>query len=89
LRDPNDPSSGNTKILWVAHGAAAGDLVIAAHSPDSSSPVVQFTVPAVASPAGNYPSSIGLPSPGCWRLDLTIGTVGAAIDLTVASAPPK
>ena len=89
LLDPNDPNSGNTKILWIAHGAATGQFIIAARRSDSSSPVVRFTFPPAMSPADNYPSSIGLPSPGCWHLDLTLGTVRAAMDLTVASAPPK
>ncbi len=89
LRDPNDPNTGNTKILWITHGAGTGQLTVAARPSDASSPVVRFTFPPAASPADNYPSSIGLPSPGCWHLDLTLGTVRAAMDLTVATAPPK
>ncbi len=89
LRDPNDPNSGNTKILWITHGADTGQFIVAARRSDSSSPVVRFAFPPAMSPAQNYPSSIGLPSPGCWHLDLTLGKLRAAMDLSVATAPPK
>jgi hypothetical protein len=49
-----------------------------------SSPVVRFDFGVALSPSGNYPSSIDLPSPGCWRLELTLGTVHATIDVMVA-----
>jgi hypothetical protein len=49
-----------------------------------SSPVVRFDFGAALSPSGNYPSSIDLPSPGCWRLELTLGRVHATMDVMVA-----
>ncbi|MGH2406448.1 MAG: hypothetical protein ACRDF7_00020 [Candidatus Limnocylindrales bacterium] len=80
---PND----GTKVLWISHGQQAERLTIVAHPLDASSPVVRFDFPAALSPSGNYPSGIDLPSPGCWRLELTLGTARATMDLIVAPAP--
>jgi len=77
---PND----RTKVLWISHGGQAGRFAIAAHPLNASSPVVRFDFGAALSPSGNYPSSIDLPSPGCWRLELTLGRVHATMDVMVA-----
>jgi hypothetical protein len=76
-----------TKVLWVTHGAAAPELVITARPADNptAAPVV-VRVTAAASPLGNYPSSIDLPTPGCWTLQLTLGTVQASLSVLVAAA---
>ena len=79
---PND----GTKVLWVSHTEQAAHLTVAAHPLNASSPVVRFDFPAADSPAGNYPSGIDLPSPGCWQLDLTLGSAQATLDVVVAPA---
>jgi hypothetical protein len=80
--------NGGTKVLWISHGQQASRLTIAAHPFNASSPVVRSDFPAASSPIGNYPSEIDLPSPGCWRLELTLGTVHATIDVMVGPARP-
>ncbi|MGH2407324.1 MAG: hypothetical protein ACRDF7_04480 [Candidatus Limnocylindrales bacterium] len=81
-----DESTVGTKVLWISHDAQSARMSIAAHPLDASSPVVEFEFPAASSPAGNYPSRIALPAPGCWRLELTIGTTRATMDLMIAPA---
>jgi hypothetical protein len=78
--------NGGDKVLWVSHGQQIGHLSISARPLDASSPVVVFDFPAASSPSGNYPSSIDLPSPGCWHLELTLGTARGSIDVMVAPA---
>jgi hypothetical protein len=81
-----------TKVLWVTHDVEGNRLTIAdvltilAHPPDGSSPMIHLEFPAATSPGGNYPSSLDLPSPGCWHLDLMVGTVSRTMDLLVAPA---
>jgi hypothetical protein len=80
---------GGTKVLWISHGQQAERLSMAAHPFNASSPVVQFDFPAASPPrSDNYPSTLDLPSPGCWRLELTLGTTHATIDVMVAPARP-
>jgi hypothetical protein len=76
------PDSAPTKILWLSHGPG-GELAISATPLGESSPVIQFTFP------GNlmHASSIELPTPGCWHLDLTIGSARASIDVPVSESP--
>jgi hypothetical protein len=76
---PND----RTKVLWIFHRGQAAHLIIAAHPLNAASPVVRF---AFGASGGGSPSSIDLPSPGCWRLELTLGTTHATIDVMVAPA---
>jgi len=79
------PSDDGTKILWILHKEQSGHLVVAAHPLDATTPVVHFDFPAASSPTG-VPSSIDLPSAGCWHFDLTIGAAQADLDLLVAPA---
>lgn len=79
------PDDG-TKVLWIGHDQQAAHLNIVAHPLNASSPVVRLAFPAAIGPAGNYPSGIDLPSPGCWHLELTLGTARATMDLLVAPA---
>jgi len=71
-------------VLWISHGEQAAQLTIAAHPLNASSPIVRFAFPPSAS--GGYPSLIDLPNPGCWRLEVTLGTAYATMDLVVAPA---
>jgi hypothetical protein len=81
-----------TKVLWVTHDpdgnrlTVADMLTIVAHPPDGSSPLIHLEFPAATSPGGNYPSSLDVPDPGCWHLDLTVGTLRRTMDLLVAPA---
>jgi hypothetical protein len=82
---PDDPG---TKILWINTVAPRGRLAIRAHPSAGASPVITLDVEPASAPDGNYPSMIDLPTPGCWRLELTLGAAHATIDLLVAPAPP-
>lgn len=82
---PQDPG---TKILWVNTIAPRGRLAIAAHPSGAATPTITFDIPPASAPDGNYPSLIDLPTPGCWRLELTLGAAHGTIDLLVAPAPP-
>jgi hypothetical protein len=83
-----DPTGDSPKVLWISHSEQAGQLSVTAHPLGASVPVVRFAFGAATSPAGNYPSLIALPSPGCWHFDLAIGATRATMDLMVASARP-
>jgi hypothetical protein len=74
------------KVLWISHDER-GHLLIAAHPLGATEPLVRFEVPPAAAPAGNYPSSIALPTAGCWHFELTLGSARAAMDLSVAPGP--
>src|SRR5450759_1575310 len=74
------PTDTQNKILWMSRSGLAGDLIVTARPLDSASPVVRFRFPG----GRDYPSLIDLPAPGCWRLDLVIGSTHATIDLMVA-----
>jgi hypothetical protein len=79
--------STRTKVLWIFHGPAqSGALTIDAHPLGTATPTVHIDVGGVLAPGGNYPSGIDLPAPGCWRLELTIGSAHATMDLQVAPA---
>lgn len=59
----------NNKILWVARvGATDGPLQITAVLEGTGETVTRTVEPAPG------PSTIDLPSPGCWSFDLTWGT---------------
>ena len=77
----------SNKVLWISDDAPSGHLLVAAHPLVARAPEVRFDIPPASSPRGNFPSSIDLPTPGCWHLDLTLGETMAAIDLLVAPAP--
>jgi hypothetical protein len=77
------PNGSVNKILWVLGAPSTGDLVIEARPVGSASPVERFDLVG----ADSYPSTIDLPSAGCWHLDIAVGAVRAAIDVPVAPAP--
>lgn len=78
------PDGSGEKVLWVVHGPADGPLAVLAHPLDADTPVIRFSFPPAQSPAGNYPSGIAVPTPGCWQLELTVGATHATLDVQVA-----
>lgn len=78
------PDGSANKVLWVSE-AGSSSLQVAAHLLDRPAAPVNFTFPASGF---EFPSTIDLPEPGCWRLDLTLsdGTT-ASIALVVAPNP--
>jgi hypothetical protein len=69
------------KILWVAQ--TGGHLTVKAHPIDRDAPVVSFDL---GSSGFQWPSSIDLPSAGCWTLTLTWSNKQADVNVRV-SAP--
>ena len=83
----NADGSNRTKVLWVSHGEQARTLTVTAHPVGAAQPVVTIETDAASAPAGNYASSIELPSPGCWHLEIALGGSRAVLDVKVAGAP--
>ena len=71
-----------TKILFaVATQRAGHPLMISARPDGESGPVVAETSPDHSSPGEIYPSSIMVPTAGCWDLDLQWGNAQASARL--------
>ncbi len=81
VSDPNIPNSGDTKVLWVFRDPQPAALSVEAHPLDSNLPVVAVRL---FNGDKGIPSSVALPSPGCWQLELTAGPVHATMDVMVA-----
>jgi hypothetical protein len=79
-----DTSGNGTKVLWVVRSGSPGPLAISAHPLDAEAPVVQVVVQQAASPAGQYPSDVAVPTPGCWRFEVLSGSAKATLDILVA-----
>ena len=80
-------ADGNgTKVLWMVHGGNVGPFEISAHPLDAAAPVVQVVARQADSPAGGYPSDVAIPTPGCWRFEITSGSDRATLDILVAPA---
>ncbi len=73
------PDGSTTKILWVTdHHGASTSMQITGTKQGTVYAMFQQTFP-MASPAGNYPSLVNIPTAGCWQLQLTSGTLTAAV----------
>jgi hypothetical protein len=84
IAGPNQP----TKVLWIYHGEPQpGNVTIDVHPLGASAPDIVSTIGYAVANGGNYPSSIDVPSPGCWRVDLSLGATHATLDLQVAASP--
>jgi hypothetical protein len=81
-----DALGNGTKVLWIIHGGPPGPFAISAHPLDAAAPVVQVIARQAGSPAGGYPSDVAVPTPGCWRFEITSGSDRATLDILVAPA---
>ena len=81
---PDDPG---TKVLWINTVVPRGPLAITAHPAGAPSPTATFHIEPASAPDGNYPSIIDLPTPGCWRLELSLSGAHGTLDVLVAPAP--
>jgi hypothetical protein len=87
VRDPSVSNSGDTKVLWVFRDPGpgpAGPLTINAHPLGQTSPVVAVQL---SNGDKGVPSSVELPTPGCWRLEIAAGPAHATMDVMVAALP--
>ena len=78
------PTNPSNKVLWVVEAPRNNQpLVIVAQQMSPAGQTVDFHWEANAGPGEIYPSTIDLPSPGCWRLVLRWGPHRATIDMQV------
>ena len=70
------------KILWyVRQPRDNHPLAIQARPRDAAGPVVDTSIAADSGPGEIYPSTVDVPTAGCWRLHLTWGAHQDDIDL--------
>jgi hypothetical protein len=68
------PENPSNKILWVARYTNNSYLTITADPRGASGPNVTYEA-LPASPGNIYPSTIDVPQPGCWHLDLAYESI--------------
>ncbi len=82
LASPPVPGRSN-KVLWVPR-VAPGEEVRATARLDGTGPAVAVDVPAFLGPSG-----IDLPSPGCWRVDVSWDGVTRSVHLPYTAGRPE
>ena len=74
------PDGVTSKVLWETTNPQASDTMeILGKKLSGGNEVFRQSFPEAASPAGDYPSTVNVPTAGCWRLDLKSGTVRASV----------
>ncbi len=77
------PDGRSTKILWyTVNPHSSNDLELTGKHMSTDHTSFRQSIP-MASPAGDYPSIVTIPTPGCWQLQLQSGTVTAAVTVWV------
>jgi hypothetical protein len=61
------------------------ELAISAHPVGAAEPVVTLRFPAATSPPGAYPSTLDVPTAGCWHLDVELGGTKSSLEVLVAA----
>lgn len=68
----------STKIMWVIDDPHASDtVIIIGRKLLSSNGTFQQSFPMASSPIGTYPSTVNVPTPGCWLLQVKSGSTTA------------
>lgn len=81
------PTGRQNKVLWVVRQPRGGQpLAITATLPPTDFRVVRARVPAGSSPGEIYPSTINVPTPGCWHFTLAWNGHRSSMDLAYKSA---
>jgi hypothetical protein len=81
LRAGRRQDGANNKILWDMRDPRDGQPLLLTARPLAGGPAVNLTFPADASPGEIYPSTIDVPTPGCWHMTLQWNGHTATIDL--------
>ena len=69
-----------TKVLWEITNPQASDTIeIVGRKLSGGSGVFRQSFPEAASPAGDYPSIVDVPTSGCWQLNMKSGTVTTSV----------
>jgi hypothetical protein len=71
------PEGGNTKVLWFVERGYTQSLKLLGSQLDGSA-TFERTASAVNA-QGEFPSTVVVPSPGCWLLTLRTGGIGGVI----------
>lgn len=71
----------STKILWVIKHAGSGRMLNITGRNLSRGGTMHQRFPVAISPANNYPSILDVPTPGCWRFQLSSGTVQGTVTM--------
>jgi hypothetical protein len=75
------------KILWIVSAPHNGsELVIDGSTVEGNTTIDSIRVPANSRPGEIYPSSIDVPEPGCWKLDLQWDSNSTSIFVPYAAA---
>ncbi len=79
----DDPSGRTNKILWIVREPRNGAPLRLTARPTGSGdgPPVTVTRPADSSPGEIYPSTVDVPTAGCWRVDAEWNGHHATVDL--------
>jgi hypothetical protein len=80
------PNNASTKVLWIATRGFATSLTLVGSRLDAPGNFRQ-TFPEALSPAGNYPSIVDVPAPGCWLFVARTGSLGGIVVTRAADAP--
>jgi hypothetical protein len=81
---PKDPAN---KILWVVRLPRDGqNLIISGRRTGAPKPTVRHTRPPDSGPGEIYPSTIDVPTPGCWRFELQWGAHRDRVELMYRAA---
>jgi len=66
---PIGPTDASNKILWIVQEPRKGnDLRLTLRPLGGTEPTVRITEQANSSPGEIYPSSVDVPTPGCWSV---------------------
>jgi hypothetical protein len=81
------PQNPANKILWVVRLPRNGhSLSVSGHPSGSPDPAVKYTRPSDSGPGEIYPSTIDVPTPGCWRFELQWGSHMDRVELMYRAA---
>jgi hypothetical protein len=78
------PNGNSTKILWVIDSPhAANTIEIVGKKLSDDHETFRQIFQMALSPAGNYPSGVNIPTPGCWQLQLKSGAITGTVTFWV------
>jgi hypothetical protein len=81
------PGGGSAKILWMVRPVSSSQVVITGRQLDGPGTFVQQFRSASATEGIVFPSSVDVPSAGCWLLTLRNGRVAGRFAVVAVDAP--
>ncbi len=83
------PDGSTNKILWLTRAPVASNrIMLAARPVGAEVPVVTQEVPGTQGyeQGRQFPSIVDLPTPGCWRIDVSGGSLRSGFELNVLAS---